>query len=200
MATANSTRRLADSSLSARSERAAEDPSASPNEFGALLRRLLISINHVVLASQYFSDLANLPVEHEAAGTTLDEAAKTLDGLYTELDFWHVRHEHRPKAPAQSARGTGPLPDESGDGLADRLTRARKPLEHGFDDDTYTQGLIALQQSRAVVQLLIAAKQAGSIEEVGPLENGRLGPLLSLLDSELGRLEQAMFFAHGEPS
>ena len=97
MATANSTRRLAGSSLSARSERVAEDPSALSDEFGALLRRLLVSVNHVMLVSQHFGDLADLPPEHAPAGITLHVAAQDLDVLYSEIDSWHVRHEHAPK-------------------------------------------------------------------------------------------------------
>ena len=63
MATANSTRHLAGSSLSTQSE-----------EFAGLSRRLLVTVNHVVLVSQHFGDLADLPAEHVAAGMTLCEA------------------------------------------------------------------------------------------------------------------------------
>lgn len=87
MATANSTRDSAGSSLSAETD-----------EFAGLSRRLLVTVNHVVLVAQHFADLADLPSEHVAAGMTLCEAAKDLDRLYEELDSWYVRHEHQPKA------------------------------------------------------------------------------------------------------
>jgi hypothetical protein len=94
MAAANSTRRLAGSSLSAQSD-----------EFASLSRRLLVSINHVALAAQSFGDLADLPREHVPAGMTLHEAAKDLDRLYDELDAWYVGHEHSPKSSSVSGLG-----------------------------------------------------------------------------------------------
>ncbi len=100
MATANSTRHSAGSSLSAQSD-----------EFGALLRRLLISINHVRLVAQHFGDLSELSAEDAPAGTTLYQAAADLEGLHNELDAWDVRYEHVPKSPA-TGPGLGMFTDD----------------------------------------------------------------------------------------
>lgn len=100
MATANSTRDSAGSSLSAQSD-----------EFTGLSRRLLVTVNHVVLVAQHFGDLADLPLDHVPAGMTLCEAAKDLDRLYEELDSWHVRHEHFAK-PAGRQLGVGVFKDD----------------------------------------------------------------------------------------
>lgn len=106
MATTNSTRRTAASSLSAQTD-----------EFAALSRRLLITINQVMLVSQHFGDLTSLSPDDVPAGLTLDQAAKDLDRLYNELDSWEVRHEHRMKASAGLRAFTDdrperiPLPD-----------------------------------------------------------------------------------------
>ena len=83
MAEANSTRRLAGSSLSAQSD-----------EFGALFRRLLVSISHVRLVTQHFGDFTSLRPEDASAGLTLHQAAADLDRLYNELDVWYIGHEH----------------------------------------------------------------------------------------------------------
>ena len=99
MATANCTRRSAGSSLSAQSD-----------EFASLSRRLLVTVNHIVLVSQHFGDLANLPPEDVPAGMTLHEAAKDLDRLYDELDAWYVRGEHTSKS--SSASGLGVFTDD----------------------------------------------------------------------------------------
>ena len=87
MATANSTRRSAGSSLSTQTD-----------EFAALSRRLLVAVNQVMLVSQHFGDLAGLSREDAPAGLTLHQAAKDLDRLYNELDAWDVRHEHFSKS------------------------------------------------------------------------------------------------------
>src|ERR1700722_14718133 len=102
MATAYSTRRSAGPSLS-----------AQPDEFGALLRRLLVSVNHVALVSQQFGDLSDLPPEHVPAGMTLHMAAQDLDRLYDELDAWNVRYEHLAKPLQTSELGIGPLTSDS---------------------------------------------------------------------------------------
>ena len=83
MATANSTRRSAGSSLSAQSD-----------EFAGLQRRLLVAINQLMLVSQHFGDLTSLSSEDAPAGLTLQVAVEDLDQLYNELDSWDVRHEH----------------------------------------------------------------------------------------------------------
>ena len=75
MATANSTRRSAGSSLSAQTD-----------EFTVLSHRLLVAINQIALVSQHFGDLASLDPEHILAGMTLQAASKDLDQLYNELD------------------------------------------------------------------------------------------------------------------
>ena len=69
---------------------------AHDKEFSALLRRLLISVNHLELVSQHFGDLASLPQEHVPAAFTLQGAAEALDSFYNELDSWWVRHTHLP--------------------------------------------------------------------------------------------------------
>jgi hypothetical protein len=91
--------------------------SAELDEFAGLSRRLLVSINHVVLVSQHFGDLADLPPEHAPAGMTLHMAAQDLDRLYNEIDSWHVRHEHVPKSA-----------DVSGGGVFTDDDSARTPL------------------------------------------------------------------------
>ena len=95
MATANSTRDPAGSSLSAQSD-----------EYAGLSRRLLVTVNHIELVAQRFGDLADLPPDYVAAGMTLCEAAKDLDRLYEEIDSWYVRHEHFAK-PAGRQLGVG---------------------------------------------------------------------------------------------
>ncbi len=100
MATANSTRRLAGSSLSAQSD-----------EFTGLSHRLLVAINQVALVSQHFGDLAGLDPDDVPAGMTLQAASRDLDRLYNELDAWDVRHEHSPKSPG-SQLGLGAFTDD----------------------------------------------------------------------------------------
>jgi hypothetical protein len=100
MATANSTRRLAGSSLSAQSD-----------EFGALFRRLLVSISQVNLVTQHFGDFTSLRPEDASAGLTLHQAAADLDQLYNEIDSWYVRHEHFSK-PAGRQLSVGVFKDD----------------------------------------------------------------------------------------
>jgi hypothetical protein len=100
MAVRDSTRRLAGSSLSAQSD-----------EFDAIFRRLLISINHVRLVAQHFGDLSGLSAEDAPAGTTLHQAAADLDRLHNELDAWDVRYDHIPKSPGAQI-GLGAFTDD----------------------------------------------------------------------------------------
>lgn len=103
MATANCTRRSAGSSLSAQSD-----------EFASLSRRLLVTVNHIVLVSQHFGDLADLPPEHVTAGMTLCEAAKDLDRLYEGSTPGTYAMSTGPRLASDSERSptmarTGPL-------------------------------------------------------------------------------------------
>src|SRR5438309_1330428 len=73
--------------------------SNQPDQFAAIMRRLLITNSTVKLAADKFGDLSELPEGYEQAGLTVCEAAKTLDALYDELDAWHVHN----RAPATEA-------------------------------------------------------------------------------------------------
>ena len=113
MAARHSTRRSAGSSLSAQSD-----------EFGALFRRLLVSISHVRLVTQHFGDFTSLRPEDASAGLTLLEAAQDLDRLYNELDAWYVHHEHFRKS-GEFASATANL-SEGQQRLQEALSRHRE--------------------------------------------------------------------------
>ena len=85
---------------------------AHDKEFNALLRRLLISVNHVMLVSQHFGDFSSFSEEDAPAGLTLHEAANSLDRLYNEIDAWSVHHEHVAK-PEKPKPGLGVFTDDS---------------------------------------------------------------------------------------
>ena len=154
MATANSTRRSADSSLSAQSK-----------EFPGLLRRLLVAVNQLTLVSQHFGDLTSLSNDDAPAGLTLQAAVEDLDQLYNEFDLWEVSHEHRPKSEGQQP-GPGiftsdvaertpiaePLPPvRASDETAHRIRAflaSMRPLR-GFgmgDNDQYQRGRVLIER------------------------------------------------------
>jgi hypothetical protein len=70
---------------------------------------------------------------------------------------------------------------------------------HVIDDETFTQGLIAFQQARALVQLLAGAAEGGDIQTQGYAEPQGVYHVFSLLDNELNRLARRMFPAEAVP-
>jgi hypothetical protein len=150
MATANSTRQLASSSLSAHF-----------GEFAAIQRRLLISINHIQLASQHFADLTSLGVDDQAAGLTVHEAAKALDGIYSDLDTWWVRRPQPELIPNAATSPEGdeqsePLPRvDPSDKTADRICAFLASVRgmSGFD----VEGEEGVRRGRAIIQRMAIA-------------------------------------------
>ncbi len=84
----------------------------SPDEFRWLLRRYLVLVSQLRLASKDFGDLAGLPQEHVAAALVVQDASAELHLLYDRLQRWHVRQNSLPKASVASvleaATATGP--------------------------------------------------------------------------------------------
>ena len=75
----------------------------SPDEFQRLLRRYLVLISQLGLASKDFGDLSGLPKEHLAAALVVQEASAELQALHDKLHEWYVRQHSAPKAIAGSA-------------------------------------------------------------------------------------------------
>jgi ribosomal protein L7/L12 len=75
----------------------------SPDEFRRLLRRYLVLVSQLSLASKDFGDLGGLPKEHVAAGLVVQEASSELQVLHDKLHEWYVRQNHTPNALAASA-------------------------------------------------------------------------------------------------
>lgn len=67
------------------------------------------------------------------------------------------------------------------------------PDGHVFDDETYTRALIAFQQARALVDLLMAAAEGGDIQSQGSADPQNVFHVFSLLDNELNRLARQLF-------
>lgn len=77
--------------------------SAPPSEeFRRLLRRYLILISQLRLASKDFGDLSGLPKEHVAAALVVQEATDELDVLHGKLREWYARQGSAPRAVAVS--------------------------------------------------------------------------------------------------
>jgi large subunit ribosomal protein L7/L12 len=74
----------------------------SPDEFRMLLRRHLVLVSQLSLASKDFGDLSGLPKEHVAAALVVQEASAELQVLHDKLQEWCTRQSHAPNAPAAS--------------------------------------------------------------------------------------------------
>ena len=71
---------------------------ATDEEFSALLRRLLVTLNQLTLAADHFGDLSGVGVEDVPACLTMQEAVKGLDDIYDGLDRWSVAWpKHAPR-------------------------------------------------------------------------------------------------------
>jgi large subunit ribosomal protein L7/L12 len=75
----------------------------SPDEFRWLLRRYLVLVSQLGLASKDFGDLSGLPKEHVAAALVVQEASAELQALHDKLHEWYARQNNAPKAIAASA-------------------------------------------------------------------------------------------------
>jgi large subunit ribosomal protein L7/L12 len=75
----------------------------SPDEFRWLLRRYLVLVSQLGLASKDFGDLSGLPKEHVAAALVVQEASAELQALHCKLHEWYARQNNAPKAIAASA-------------------------------------------------------------------------------------------------
>jgi ribosomal protein L7/L12 len=64
-------------------------PSSSSDEFPRLLRRYLVLVSQLRLASKDFGDLSGLPTEHVAAALVVQEASTELLELHDKLHAWH---------------------------------------------------------------------------------------------------------------
>jgi ribosomal protein L7/L12 len=77
--------------------------SAPPSEeFRRLLRRYLVLVSQLRLASKDFGDLSGLPKEHVAAALVVQEATDELDALHGKLREWHARLGNVPRVIAAS--------------------------------------------------------------------------------------------------
>jgi large subunit ribosomal protein L7/L12 len=79
--------------------------SRSPDEFRRLLRRYLVLVSQLGLASKDFGDLGGLPKEHVAAALVVQEASAELQVLHDKLYEWYVRQNSSANALAASANG-----------------------------------------------------------------------------------------------
>jgi ribosomal protein L7/L12 len=75
----------------------------SPDECRRLLRRHLVLVSQLGLASKDFGDLCGLPKEHVAAALVVQDASAELQALHDKLHEWYVRQNHAPNALAPSA-------------------------------------------------------------------------------------------------
>jgi large subunit ribosomal protein L7/L12 len=75
----------------------------SPDEFRRLLRRHLVLVSQLGLASKDFGDLCGLPKEHVAAALVVQDASAELQVLHDKLHEWYVRQNSAPNALAASA-------------------------------------------------------------------------------------------------
>jgi large subunit ribosomal protein L7/L12 len=78
-------------------------------EFRRLLRRYLVLVSQLRLASKDFGDLSGLPQEHVAAALVVQEASAELHDLHVKLHEWHGRQDDVRKAMAASANGSAAL-------------------------------------------------------------------------------------------
>ena len=72
-------------------------------EFRRLLRRHLVLVSQLRLASKDFGDLSGLPRAHVAAALVVQEASAELQELHDKLLDWHVRQNSVLKAVAAAA-------------------------------------------------------------------------------------------------
>jgi large subunit ribosomal protein L7/L12 len=78
----------------------------SPDEFRRLLRRHLVLVSQLGLASKDFGDLSGLPKEHVAAALVVQEANAELQVLHDKLHEWYVRQNSASNVLAMSATET----------------------------------------------------------------------------------------------
>ncbi len=77
------------------------------DEFRLLLRRHLILVSQLRLASKDFGDLSGLPKEHLAAALVVQEASAELQELHDRLSQWSGRLNGVPNAVAASSPQSG---------------------------------------------------------------------------------------------
>jgi ribosomal protein L7/L12 len=70
---------------------AVESPTPRADEASGLLRRLLVLVSQLRLASRDLGDLSAIPKEHEAAALVIQETSAGLDEIYDRLCEWHAR-------------------------------------------------------------------------------------------------------------
>lgn len=75
----------------------------SLDEFRQLLRKHLVLVCQLRLASKDFGDLSTLPKDHVAAALVVQEASRELHGLHDKLHEWYARQNDIPKAIAAPA-------------------------------------------------------------------------------------------------
>jgi len=61
--------------------------------FSVLLRRMMVTVNQLKLASTDFGDLTSVPEEHVSAALVVQEATADLDQLYDDFDKWEISHK-----------------------------------------------------------------------------------------------------------
>jgi ribosomal protein L7/L12 len=79
----------------------------SPDEFRRLLRKHLVLVSQLGLASKDFGDLRGLPKEHVAAALVVQDASAELQVLHDKLHEWYARQNNAPNALAASDTGGG---------------------------------------------------------------------------------------------
>jgi large subunit ribosomal protein L7/L12 len=77
------------------------------DEFRRLLRRHLVLVSQLRLASKDFGDLSGLPKDHIAAALVVQEASRELQDLHDELREWHAQENDIPKATTAPAIESG---------------------------------------------------------------------------------------------
>ncbi len=70
----------------------------SPDDLRWLLRRYLVLVSQLRLASNDFGDLTGLPQERVAAALVVQDASAELQLLYDRLHEWYVRQNGAPGA------------------------------------------------------------------------------------------------------
>jgi len=80
----------------------------SPDEFRRLLRKHLVLVSQLGLASKDFGDLRGLPKEHVAAALVVQDASAELQVLHDKLHEWYVLQNNVSNAVAASAAASSP--------------------------------------------------------------------------------------------
>jgi ribosomal protein L7/L12 len=151
-----------------------ESHTPQSDEASRLLRRLLVLVSQLRLASRDFGDLSGLPKEHEAAALVVQEASAGLDDVYDRLCEWHARFgdvrartaaPYRPHSVTESAHTVGLVLEEYASDRKIAVIRALREIIPGF----------SLTQAKALVESELPTHIAdGLAREVAEAMIGRL--------------------------